>query len=229
MSANIKFAIHALAFFILVYTSPDLIVRAINIPDLGINVKLSEYSILFTILCFLLFSNAFNMFDGINLQASSYGIFIFLFFIYKGFFPFFFIVLIVSLATFWYLNFKNKCFLGNSGNILLSFVISYFFIKISITDTSVGQDQIFLLMCIPGFDMLRLFIHRIIKKKNPFSSDRNHIHHLLLNKYGFHKAILFLLSLIIIPNFLSALYQNAIYYVILSLIIYVFLFLKLKE
>ena len=37
-------------------------------------------------------------------------------------------------------------------------------------------------MMVPGVDMFRLFLMRILSKKNPFSPDRNHIHHLLLNK-----------------------------------------------
>ena len=33
---------------------------------------------------------------------------------------------------------------------------------------------------IPGLDMFELFIFRIVKGKNPFSADLNHIHHLIL-------------------------------------------------
>ena len=35
---------------------------------------------------------------------------------------------------------------------------------------------------LPGIDMLRVFIVRMLNRKNPFSSDRNHLHYLLLDK-----------------------------------------------
>ena len=39
-------------------------------------------------------------------------------------------------------------------------------------------EEIFIIMMVPGLDMFRLFIQRLLNK-NPFG-DRNHIHHLLL-------------------------------------------------
>ena len=38
-------------------------------------------------------------------------------------------ILVITLICFSYLNFKNKTFLGDSGSLLLAFIISYFFIK----------------------------------------------------------------------------------------------------
>ena len=37
--------------------------------------------------------------------------------------------------------------------------------------------------------MARLFIQRILKKKNPFEADSNHLHHLLLKKFSPSKVI----------------------------------------
>ena len=39
-------------------------------------------------------------------------------------------------------------------------------------------------MMVPGIDMFRLFILRLYNKKIPFSPDREHVHHLLLNKFS---------------------------------------------
>lgn len=36
---------------------------------------------------------------------------------------------------------------------------------------------------IPGLDMLRLFIKRILNKRNPFKADQNHLHHLLYFRF----------------------------------------------
>jgi hypothetical protein len=43
-------------------------------------------------------------------------------------------------------------------------------------------------MLVPGLDLFRLFFERIIKGKNPFFPDRNHIHHLLLKKMSYLKV-----------------------------------------
>ena len=47
----------------------------------------------------------------------------------------------------------------------------------------------FAILMIPLLDTLRVFGIRIIHQRSPFSPDRNHIHHLLLDKGLSHKAI----------------------------------------
>ena len=169
------------------------------------------------------------MFDGINLQSSVYSLHIFFMFIIQGVFIQISIVMILSLIFFSYLNFKNKCFLGNNGSLLVAFVISYLFIKSQSTQNPFFADQIFLVMQIPGLDLLRLAIQRLLTSKHPFHPDRNHIHHLLLEKYGQKKALLFLSTLIIVPNYLSFLYGNTIYYIILTFFIYCYVIYKLQK
>ena len=53
--------------------------------------------------------------------------------------------------------------------------------------------------------MMRLFFQRIIKKKHPFSPDRNHIHHILLNKFNKIQTVLIIVILIWVPFFLAKL------------------------
>jgi UDP-GlcNAc:undecaprenyl-phosphate/decaprenyl-phosphate GlcNAc-1-phosphate transferase len=60
-------------------------------------------------------------------------------------------------------------------------------------------SEIILLMLLPGIDMLRLFVKRILNKKSPFKGDRNHIHHLLLYKLGLTKTNLILILLMTFP------------------------------
>ena len=50
--------------------------------------------------------------------------------------------------------------------------------------------------------MFRLFLNRLFKKKNPFKADKNHIHHILIYRFGFVRALIIIQSLIIIPFFL---------------------------
>ena len=84
--------------------------------------------------------------------------------------------------------------------IKISFLISIFIINFY-NNSLIKADQIFLLMMIPGIDMLRLFIMRIGKKKNPFSGDQNHFHHRLLIYFARSKFF-YIIYLINILNFL---------------------------
>ena len=69
-------------------------------------------------------------------------------------------------------------------------------------------DEIFLLMFLPGIDMLRLFTQRILSGKNPFLGDREHLHHYFLliysYKYAIFSIILSIFKNILIPPFTSS-------------------------
>ena len=73
--------------------------------------------------------------------------------------------------------------MGDGGVYLLSYVISYIFIK-SYNKNLFIADEIFFIMLLPGLDMLRVFLLRLINGKNPFKPDRSHLHHLLLNYFS---------------------------------------------
>jgi hypothetical protein len=51
----------------------------------------------------------------------------------------------------------------------------------------------FTILMIPLLDTLRVFGIRILHRRSPFSPDRNHIHHLLLDRGFSHRAITFFL------------------------------------
>ena len=159
------------------------------------------------------------MFDGINLQASLYSLFLFLIFLINGFAIEIAIVLIISSLFFIYLNYSNKCFLGDNGSLLIAFILSYLFIK-SYNNNIFYADQIFLLMMIPGFDLLRLAITRIYNGNHPFKADRNHLHHILLQKYGSDKTLLITFFIITVPNVISFTLGGTLYLILLTIILY---------
>jgi len=220
LNANFKLVLFSFIIFLLLFLSEDLLLYYLKFSFLQNSININFIALPFLIFCFLLYLNAFNMFDGINLQSSLYSINIFSIFILKGIFIDISIVMILSLLFFSYLNFKNKCFLGNNGSLLIAFVISYLFVKSQNTDNPFFADEIFLAMQVPGLDLFRLAIQRIYNKKHPFHSDRNHIHHLLLKKLGYTKTVFIVSGIIIIPNYLSNLFGQTIYYIILTLFMY---------
>ncbi len=229
IKANTKFFLLLLVILILLLLNDNLIIDNIKFSFLNKIISLNNLGLYFSIFCFLVFLNAFNMFDGINLQASFYSLFIFFYISFFLIDSLIIKVLIINLIFFSYLNFKNKTFLGDNGSLLLGYLISFFFISLYNLNYIKYADQITLFMLIPGLDLLRLFILRIYKKKNPLTSDRDHLHHLLLSNYSLKLTLTIIILLITFPIFLDYLSINNIYTILLTTIIYFILIVFLKK
>lgn len=219
------------SFFILIclLIDEDLIIKELNFYGLDYSIKLFNLAIPFTLLSILLFLNALNMFDGIDLQVSAYTFFLFIYFIFK-FSSSFFILIIPVIVFVIYFNYKKRLFLGDSGSNILAALLSYIIIKEYNGGSKIFCEEIFLLMLIPGIDMLRLFIIRIIKGKSPFSSDNQHLHHLYLNKFSQNFTIFVIQLHILIPILIFNLFNSSIIIILtLSIIIYLINIFYLKS
>ena len=220
LSASFKFVTTTILILFVLFFDENLNIDIIKFSFLSNDIELSHFSILFTCFCFLVFLNAFNMFDGINLQSCIYSIII-LFSISLFYIDILLIkILIISLIGYSYLNYKNKSFLGDSGSLLISFIIGYIFIKIYNIELIEFTDEVVIYMLIPGLDLIRLFFKRIFLKRNPLSPDRFHLHHLLLLKFSNNKTLIILISLIIIPILSNFLQFEKIYIIILTIVFY---------
>lgn len=176
-------------FFCWIIFDNQMLVSNLNFNFHNINIHLGNWGFIITPLFILIFLNALNLFDGVNLQSISYFI-IFLFFLFlNGFDILNFYPLIIFLILFIFYNFKNKIFLGDSGVSILAVILSYLTITNYNNSDLLFCEEILFIMFIPGIDMLRLYFFRVYKKKNPFTADKNHLHHLYLeildNKYIF--------------------------------------------
>ena len=159
-----------------------------------------NFSIIFTIFCILILINSLNFYDGINGQSCLIFLIFFIYlFIVSGQNSFYLIcVFLILLVTL--LNLKNMLFLGDSGIYLLSIILSISLIyEHNIQNNILYADEIFFLLLLPGFDLVRLTISRSLNLKNPLLGDRNHIHHLLINKFSLLYANSILFSLSILP------------------------------
>ena len=190
LSANKKLFINFFILLFLILIDDNLVIKQLTFSFLENPIYLNNFSHLFTILCILLFINAINMFDGINLQTGVYCITIFSIFLFKDIYILLSIILIFTLIFFLFYNFFNKTFLGDSGTNVLAFLISYILIKSYNINQEFTADEIFIILSFPGLDMFRLFMIRILKGKNPFKPDRNHIHHLIQKKFNIFQTFL---------------------------------------
>jgi UDP-N-acetylmuramyl pentapeptide phosphotransferase/UDP-N-acetylglucosamine-1-phosphate transferase len=201
LNANIKLLVSSILVIFFISIDTNLLVSNLKFSFLPNIIELKNFSYFFTILSFLLFFNALNMFDGINMQVAAYSMLIFLIFIAKGVFINISIVIMISLFFFLILNSKNKAYLGDGGVYLLSYVISYIFIK-SYNKNLFMADEIFFIMFLPGLDMFRVFLIRLFNGQNPFKPDRNHFHHLLLDYFSSRNVFIIIFASIFLIIFL---------------------------
>jgi len=221
-----------LIIFLLITQEENLRIEYLQLSFLKNKIYLNYFSYFFTILCFLLFVNAFNFFDGMNLQSGIYSLILSIIICLINNNLLFFYILQIFLIFFLYLNYKNKTFLGDSGAYLLSFIFGYYFIKIYNERFILNADEIVVLMLIPGLDLFRLFFLRIINKTNPFFPDKNHIHHLLLRKFNYIKVNFIIFSLIIFSYLFYKVFHIQYLSIIFITLIYTFLvyyFSKIKK
>jgi len=229
LSAYKKLFLNFLIIFIVIMIDDTLVVKELSFSFFDRPIKLNNFSYFFTILCVLLFINALNMFDGINLQTGFYCITILLIFLFKNIYIFFNIILILSLLLFLFYNYYNKAFLGDSGTQLLAFLISYQIIKSYNLENSFSPEEIFIILSIPGLDMLRLFVYRIIKGDHPFKPDINHLHHLISRKLGNFISLIIIQSIILINIILFYFVDDKLILLILNLSSYIFIYLIFKN
>ena len=230
LNPNLKMILSIIICFIGISLDPELKINNLFF-FYSDNIYLNNnffFNYVLSILCILLFLNAFNFIDGINGLASTVGLSFFLYLIIKNplilnLYYFF----IISLLFFLFINTKYKVFLGDSGNYLISICIAMILLKENSDQPSLYYaEEIFLLLLIPGLDMLRLFIVRIFNKSDPFKGDHNHLHHRLFNKFGNLKTVLIYLVIINLPIYIFFISQEFLYSLIFISVTAYFILLK---
>lgn len=76
---------------------------------------------------------------------------------------------------------KASIFLGDAGSAMLGAFLAYFVIRLSAGSGVAFVDALWILV-IPIMDTLSLIVRRIAARRSPFSPDRMHLHHLLVDR-----------------------------------------------
>lgn len=160
-------------------------------------------SIVLSMFTIIVITNSFNLIDGVDGLAGSLGILTTLvfgaYFFYIGQLTYAVMAFALSgsLISFLIYNFPPaKIFMGDTGSLLVGLINSILVIKfINIAadpNCALHLDSApaigFAVMMIPLFDTLRVFGLRILSRRSPFSPDRNHIHHFLLDLGLSHRS-----------------------------------------
>lgn len=163
------------------------------------NFELPDYlKIIISIFTIIVITNSMNLIDGINCLSGSMGV------IACGAFGAWFYwygdthyailsaSIIGSLLGFLYFNrTPAKIFMGDTGSLILGLLISILAIKFieankgaqphSLKVMGAAAAMAIAVLVVPLFDTLRVFAVRIAEKRSPFSPDRKHVHHRLLD------------------------------------------------
>ncbi|HMI78274.1 MAG TPA: MraY family glycosyltransferase [Ferruginibacter sp.] len=161
-------------------------------------------SIVLTIFTIIVITNSFNLIDGVDGLAGSLGLLTTLvfgaYFFYAGQLTYAVMAFALAGSTIGFLiyNFSPaKIFMGDTGSLLLGLVNSILVIKfINVAGNPASNFPIeaapaigFSILMIPLFDTLRVFGLRILDRRSPFSPDRIHVHHFLLDLGLSHRMI----------------------------------------
>jgi len=197
-----KFIGQVLAAFMIIYYG-GVQIRSMH-GFLGIYQVPEMFSLLLTYFAVIVIINSFNLIDGVDGLAGTLGL------MALSIFGFYFLdvnmlsysILAFSLAgsvlAFLIFNFQPaKIFMGDTGSLLIGSINAILVIKfINVANTTDVSHPVasapaigFAILMMPLLDTLRVFAIRIFYRRSPFSPDRNHIHHLLLDKGFSHRAI----------------------------------------
>jgi UDP-N-acetylmuramyl pentapeptide phosphotransferase/UDP-N-acetylglucosamine-1-phosphate transferase len=169
-----------------------------QVPE-GFGLALSYLTIIVVI-------NSFNLIDGVDGLAASLGILAMLIFgsyffaIAQQAYALLAFSMAGSLVAFMIFNHHPaKIFMGDSGSLMIGLVNSILVIKfISVANSPLVSVPVpsavaigFAILIVPLLDTLRVFSIRIINGRSPFTPDRNHVHHLLLERGLGHAAVTF--------------------------------------
>ena len=222
---SIVFCIFALTL------NQNLLIENVNLSFLDRTIIFNEFSFFFTIFCIIILINSLNFYDGINGQSLIFFIIVFGYLSIQSPLQLFYLILIFVCIFILFLNLQNKIFLGDSGVYLLGSILAILLIyEYNIFKTIRFADEIFLLLILPGLDLLRLTVMRTLKGKNAFYGDRNHIHHLLIKRNSLIKTNLTLAVITSLPIILfKVLVLNFFLVFIFFVIIYGFVILKMKK
>jgi|TARA_B110000305_G_C19460031_1_gene653642 UDP-GlcNAc:undecaprenyl-phosphate GlcNAc-1-phosphate transferase len=236
LNAYLKLSISVIIYIFILSFSETLILKNIYIESLNISYTFDKIGKFFTILCLLLLINSLNLVDGINGLASCFVTLwmLCLALLSNGNTQILLFIFSILILINTYHIIKGKYFLGDSGSLffgsLVGLLTIYTYNNLLLLNFSISVEKIFIFFMIPGIDMFRLFLFRIMIKKDPFSKDLNHMHHLILKYFSLKTTLAIYFILFFITNFLSFFnFLKPIIIIFIYLIIYVFFIFYTKE
>ncbi|MDE6794622.1 MAG: undecaprenyl/decaprenyl-phosphate alpha-N-acetylglucosaminyl 1-phosphate transferase, partial [Muribaculaceae bacterium] len=186
--------------------------------------------------------NSINLIDGIDGLASGLSTVALVFYavvFFKGS-EFVYSMLasaaVGTLLPFFYYNVfgnakrQKKIFMGDTGALTTGMILVFCAIAVLHTDSGILVDDYnpvivaFSPLIIPCFDVVRVYLHRVARHRNPFLPDKSHIHHKLL-ALGLNQRLALIVimvwsALFILVNIILSYYFNPTAIVIADILIW---------
>lgn len=166
---------------------------------------------IFSIVCLIGLQNAINMADGKNgivLGLSLFWCADLALFAPSHLLPFL-SALAATLAVVLAFNLRGRLFLGDAGTYALSFLFAILAIYIyDVAFHRLPADLVALWFLIPVVDCLRLMVKRTVAGRSPFSSDRNHLHHILYERMRWRYGLMLYLAIAGLPGLLASVWPE---------------------
>jgi UDP-GlcNAc:undecaprenyl-phosphate GlcNAc-1-phosphate transferase len=201
MVASKKLLFQAIAAGLVLYFTPTL--NNVSLPFVGVLELESWQVVIINLLWILLVVNAVNLIDGLDGLLALFSIIYLItiasidYFVFQTGVYHFALFWAAAAAGFLVWNKpKANVFLGNCGSNLLGFIIAFLPLAGRYKTLSlVNYLPVFILLLYPLIDSFYAFIRRLKDRKNPFSGDLLHFHHLHFrtNKNGWKTLSFFLL------------------------------------
>lgn len=190
VSAFKKFFVQVLAAGVVMFIGKVRITSFYGLFDIY---EISDgISYMVTFICLIGITNAINLTDGLDGLAGSVLTLICLFFglgffllgnkVYSAYSTVAF-ALLGSIVGFLRYNFRNAIiFMGDTGSLISGFIVAVLAIKFIEMD-AIANNPVFTIsiLFLPIVDTLRVFTLRVFNGKSPFSPDKNHLHHRLVD------------------------------------------------
>ncbi len=230
INPSIRLILITISSIIILLVEKDLIITKFSLSFYPNKIFLNEFSFFFTIFCIIILINSLNFYDGINCQSGIFYLIVFSYLFVVSDKNFFYLFLISIIIFCLFLNLKRKLFFGDSGVYLISaLIITSLIYEHNLNRNIIYADEIFILLLMPGLDLVRLTLQRLISFKNVFTGDRDHFHHLLIRKYNLLHSNIILFFFNIFPLLFLINGFNFYYVFASTLIVYFYLIIYLKK
>ncbi|BAF72506.1 MraY family glycosyltransferase [Sulfurovum sp. NBC37-1] len=200
-SPNTKFIVIILATILIYFDN-------IVIDDIGVffgwHLQLGWLALPFTALAVVGFTNALNLIDGLDGLAAGISIVIFTSLFSVGymhddtFITCISLAFIAALSAFLLFNWNPaSIFMGDSGSLVLGFVIAVLSVKAL---AYIPAVSILFLAAIPNMDVMIILVRRKMHGHSAFAADKCHFHHILHQFFSNNtkKTVFFLIVLQVI-------------------------------
>lgn len=211
LSATNRIILTSLTFAFVASVEPMFNVRylqfAITNPPIDVGMAVTPIAVFFTTLCCVGLVNAINMADGKNGLVTGLCLGWLMLLYSRAPAPLmpFILIILAAMTILFISNLRGWLFLGDGGSYGFGAVIAFItIITYNSYDASgvraMYAEEAMLLFAVPVFDSFRLTFVRMRRGQSPMAGDRDHLHHHLLNRFGWPLGLMVYLTIALMPS-----------------------------